>query len=348
MIKIYDEITPELKEKWIELEQHANLFPFQKLEWIEKYILTVGNKNNKYIFYCIFCENEIQAIFPFSIINFNLIKILCFIGLKFSDYCYAIIKNGYDIKKINLDEIFKKLNNKYKFDCIIIKNQKKKIFNKENIFFNYFDEKERYKETVSYQINIKSNWKNFVSKNKNKKIKRLENLIKKNLESSLQYKINTFDLNLDEKTKIINFLINKKRDQLNRTKIFHYLNNSKYENFLKELFIENSDKMVAYSYLKSNEDLIAVHIGFLYKKKFYYLFPVYDYKFKKLSAGKYLLIKIIQNCFENNYELFDFTTGGESYKKEWSNNEEILYSFVKNTTILGNLFKKFYFLYKSF
>ena len=36
MFKIYNEITYDLKNQWIELENDADIYPFQKLEWIEK------------------------------------------------------------------------------------------------------------------------------------------------------------------------------------------------------------------------------------------------------------------------------------------------------------------------
>ena len=54
------------------------------------------------------------------------------------------------------------------------------------------------------------------------------------------------------------------------------------------------------------------------EKVFYYIFPVYDHKFKNLSPGNLLLYRII-NDHMNQLTFFDFTVGGEKYKAKWSN-----------------------------
>ena len=346
MFKIYSDITPELEQQWRELEKNSNFFPFQKLEWIKSYIKNMKLKNDKYLYYCVFEDNSLMAIFPLSIIKISVVKVLCFIGFKFADYCYPIINKKYDIKKINTKHIFENIYKEFKFDNVIIKNQKELFFNKKNIFFDNENYKDRYKEDLSYKININSTWEDYLDIRKKKIIKKLDKSIKRRLGENFEFKINSFDLTNIEKIKIVNFLITKKRDQLNRTKIFHYLNNSKYENFFKEIFINNNANFVSYSYIKSNNSLIAVHIGFLHSNNFYYLFPVYDYQFKQVAAGKFVISKLIRNSFENGYSSFDFTTGGEVYKQDWSNDKTILYSFIKNYSLLGRIFKLTYLFYK--
>ena len=347
MFKIYSEITPELEQQWLELEKNSNFFPFQKLEWIKSYSKNMKLRNDIYLYYCVFENNSLVAIFPLSIIKISVVKVLCFIGFKFADYCYPIINKNYDIKKINTKNIFENIYKEFKFDNVIIKNQKELFFNEKNIFFDNEDHKDRYKEDLSYKININSTWEYYLDIRRKKIVKKLDKLIKKKLGENFEFKLNSFDLSNIEKREIVDFLITKKRDQLNRTKIFHYLNNSKYENFLKEIFLDINDNFVSYSYIKSNNRIIAVHIGFLHANNFYYLFPVYDYKFKHVTAGRFIISKLINNFFENGYFTFDFTTGGEIYKQEWSNEKTILYSFIKNYSFLGKIFKLVYLFYKS-
>ena len=45
--------------------------------------------------------------------------------------------------------------------------------------------------------------------------------------------------------------------------------------------------------------------------------------------------------------MFDFTTGRENYKKEWANNQSDLYSFIKDFTIFGKIFRIGLLIYKS-
>ena len=169
MFKVYNEITPDLKKQWIELETNADIFPFQKLEWIESYINNLATKEDKFIYVCIFKENKLKVVLPLSIIKIGFIKILCFIGFKFTDYCYPVFEKNYDLNQIDLKEIFQDLYRNNKFDCIFIKNQKENFFKKKNIFFKYFNSKDKYKEDLSYRININTNWKNFIDKKKREK-----------------------------------------------------------------------------------------------------------------------------------------------------------------------------------
>tara|TARA_A100000164_G_C21924427_1_gene782294 strand:+ start:363 stop:1418 length:1056 start_codon:yes stop_codon:yes gene_type:complete len=347
MLKIYNEISPDLRKQWIELENNAEIFPFQKLEWIESYINNLGTKDDKFIYVCVFEDDILKVIFPLSIVKVGFVKLLCFTGFKFTDYCYPIADKNYDLNLVNLEQIFQDLLRNNKFDCVFIKNQKEKFFNKENIFFKYFNLNDKYKEDLSYQIQINTDWKNFIGKKRERKIRSLNNTINKNLGTNFNFKINVNDLSLNEKKEIVDFLIKKKRDQLNRTKIFHYLNNSRYENFLKQLFINSSSGLILFSYIKNKNDLLAVHVGFNFKKTFYYMFPVFDYKYKKLSAGKFLLTKLLEDCFNHDFTCFDFTTGKENYKKEWSNQEAVLYSFIKEFTLIGKIFRKILLFYKS-
>ena len=137
---------------------------------------------------------------------------LCFIGLKFTDYCYPIVEIDYDLNKINLHQIFRDLYQKNKFDCIYIKNQKVNFFKKKNIFFKYFDLSDMYKEDLSCQIHIKTDWENFVGKKREKKIKSLNNAISKKVGNGLKARINVTDLSLHEKKRDCRFF-NKKKDR---------------------------------------------------------------------------------------------------------------------------------------
>lgn len=347
MFKIYTEISPELEDHWKKLERNANLFPFQKLEWIKNYSKHMKSKDDLFLYYCEFENDTIKVIFPFSIIKIGIFRILCFVGFKFADYCYPVIEKNYELNKINLFNIVEEIRKNYKFDNIIIKNQKEVYFEKNNIFLSYFKNIDKYKEDSSLKIMINNNWIGYLGDKKLKKIKILQRKLENKINKNYQLVINSNDLDIEKKNDIINFLLKNKRDQLNRTKIFHYLNNSKYEKFLRDLFAKGSKDLISISYIQTENKFLAVHLGFFFKENFYYLFPVYDYQFKELSAGRFLLIKMIENCFTNNIKSFDFTTGDELYKKEWSNYEESLYSFIKSYSLKGKIFKKIYLLYKS-
>ena len=64
------------------------------------------------------------------------------------------------------------------------------------------------------------------------------------------------------------------------------------------------------SALLVEDKIIAVHMGYLYKKNFFYILPAYDYNYKKLSVGNILLLELFEN-FKQNLNTFDFTIGEE-------------------------------------
>ena len=62
--------------------------------------------------------------------------------------------------------------------------------------------------------------------------------------------------------------------------------------------------------------------------------PTYDKEiYGKYSPGRILLTELINWSISNNYEIFDFTTGVENYKKDWTNSEILLSEIV----IVNNL-----------
>ena len=68
---------------------------------------------------------------------------------------------------------------------------------------------------------------------------------------------------------------------------------------------------------------------------------------KIFSPGRLLLIKLLKWSIINKLSIYDFTIGGEAYKKIWCNKDENLYFSLKSITLKGKiystlLFWKFY------
>jgi len=58
----------------------------------------------------------------------------------------------------------------------------------------------------------------------------------------------------------------------------------------------------------------------------------------KYSAGRILLMRLLEWCFINNSKSFDFTIGGENYKKDWCDKETLFYRTIRVTHPLGHVF----------
>jgi CelD/BcsL family acetyltransferase involved in cellulose biosynthesis len=85
-----------------------------------------------------------------------------------------------------------------------------------------------------------------------------------------------------------------------------------------------------------NDHIIATHWGINFRNIFYYLMPAYESgEPAKYSPGKILLLKLIEWCFQHEIKTFDFTFGGEAYKKDWCNSEMKLYQYFLPVSIKG-------------
>ncbi|MCU1273286.1 MAG: protein involved in cellulose biosynthesis (CelD)-like protein [Bryobacterales bacterium] len=102
-----------------------------------------------------------------------------------------------------------------------------------------------------------------------------------------------------------------------------------YDDFL---FAEVNENPYAHvSYIALNGEIIAVHIGYIYKnRRMYYYMPSFDSDLATYSPGRVLTYYLVEDCFTNGVEIFDLTIGAEAYKYHWTRDEVHLTSFVGN------------------
>lgn len=108
-----------------------------------------------------------------------------------------------------------------------------------------------------------------------------------------------------------------------------------YEEFYRDQALHNDT--VHLSCITLDGQIIATHVGYLYKQRFYYLMPAYDHHYGTYSPGRVLAYYLIRDCFEQGVDVFDFSIGSEEYKYEWTRDEVAITSFVSDT-LPGRLF----------
>lgn len=108
-----------------------------------------------------------------------------------------------------------------------------------------------------------------------------------------------------------------------------------YEEFYREEVRRNPS--IHLCRLTLDGEIIATHLGYLYKNRLYFVMPTYDHRFGKYSPGRVLTYYLIRYCFEHGVELFDFCIGPEEYKYEWTDRDVPISSFVSND-LAGSIF----------
>lgn len=96
---------------------------------------------------------------------------------------------------------------------------------------------------------------------------------------------------------------------------------------------------------------MSIHYGIIFRKTYYYYIisnirSVYD----RYSPGRLLVHFLIRFCIKKKFFFFDFLLGDENYKKNWSNETNKIFYYIKviklkgwlNFYILKRIFRNFF------
>jgi CelD/BcsL family acetyltransferase involved in cellulose biosynthesis len=73
------------------------------------------------------------------------------------------------------------------------------------------------------------------------------------------------------------------------------------------------------SWLHCDEEILAVHLGFMHRNVLHYYMPSYDENWGRHSPGSLLIVHLIRWCVENRVGTLDFMRGNDSYKSAFAN-----------------------------
>ena len=99
------------------------------------------------------------------------------------------------------------------------------------------------------------------------------------------------------------------------------------------------DGLVHFSSLNIDNQPIAWHLGFSYRKRFYYYMPAGNNIFANYSPVKIHLYYLIKWSIEQEYKLYDHLKGDENYKTGWSNGYQYVNSLTKRSEKLTTSLK---------
>ena len=333
--KIFNNINNECEKIWREFEINSINDYFQTFDYHKELINNYNLQRLNII--VIFFDKEPIALFPFYVKKYFLIKILMFLGTKYSDYCNPIINPKFInyVDNQNFIEIWKEIINKVDdFDLFFFNNQLSAINNFQNPIVKYLNAK---KFSSIYLINLPSKFdfykKSILEQNKkfhyeiHRTLLKKEKL-KKNHQLNFEIKIlNKSDFKLEELVESkIKKLKKKKRESNLENKIVNLYNNLNKKD-------ENKFLMAT---LKVDDEIISACFCIQFNNKLYYYMPIIlSEKYEKYKIGKILLLEIINWCIEMNIVIFDFGLGAEKYKKYFSNVCLNLFRFYNFNSLKG-------------
>lgn len=86
---------------------------------------------------------------------------------------------------------------------------------------------------------------------------------------------------------------------------------SKVRKLFESLF---EQEVLTISSMMAGDNIVAIHVGVVWNKRFYYWLPAYGIDYKKHSVGQILLEKLMEWSYKEGHQEFDFLLGDEEYK----------------------------------
>ena len=339
--KIFEAFDNEIENIWKELEiNNDNIF--YTFDWHKAWNNNIGKFNSKILIILIEKFNndgKTIIIFPLIIKKYFFCSVLEWSGYPFSDLNSPITNKNIDSEDIEyfitiLEEIRNNIQinifiaiNQLNLDFIKILNQKKKskIFDSSiNYFYNFNSEDFNRRKSGELKYVIKD-------------IERQKRRIRR----KITFINNPLDINMRKKIfhKLIKFIY----EQYERNNSWNFLKKKNYVEFLNS---QVQSQNVHISCLSLDHEVIAAHMGYLYKDNFFYILPAYDYRYKNFSVGNILLLELFQDL-KKNCNKFDFTIGGESYKSKWTNNKSETSNLIFYLDVKGYIFYLYILLKKK-
>jgi len=336
---IYNEFCDELKQYWLSLEKTAQLHVFQSYSWVSYWQETIGQQIlsvHPWIALVLDDSGVPRLIFPLSIRKSLGAKVLEFIGGEQGDYHGPIIDESFLCDDDLLELAWSKIKNELPaHDICYFKKLPAQWLVSENPIIKLFDVKPF--QNSSFYTFLPDSFLEFRSRQR-KKFKADSNRQRKRLAEIGVVEFKVFDGVSEICAKELNEMIEQKRHRCRVMNVPDLFASDVVQQFYKGLSdpfsLKNS--RIHFSVLMLDDEVIASHWGAVHKDRFYYLIPTITIgSLRKYSPGRLLLEHLVEWSIDNNLKIFDFTIGGEEYKRDWCDNEMQLYEYFRVKTILG-------------
>ena len=140
--------------------------------------------------------------------------------------------------------------------------------------------------------------------------------------------------------KLISKMIVQKSRRYRDTGVWDMLSVPEHKTFFEKLVNIPDDQLhIHCSAFLVGEKVVATHVGIIEKDTFYYLMPAHEGgDWEKYSPGRLLLEHLMEWSIQNKLKVFDFTVGGEQYKKDWCDTETKLFETLEAVTFKGKIY----------
>jgi len=142
-----------------------------------------------------------------------------------------------------------------------------------------------------------------------------------------------------ETARLTERLLEFKRRKYARTSTPDFLAAPGVERFYREMTSPGRLGTISHlSALTIGDTVASAHLGFIGRRRFYYIFPAYDMQFGRHGVGHLLLQHLIDQSAAQDFDTFDFGIGDAAYKNKWATHRLALHSHEHAVTAAGRVY----------
>jgi CelD/BcsL family acetyltransferase involved in cellulose biosynthesis len=333
---VFDSFCTELEKLWKELEPVSQHHVFQSHEWLKFWQNTIGDRTLRgvpWIAAVLDMDDQPRMIFPFGIRRHFGVRVLEFLGGGQADYQGPLIHNGWISDISNVESAWNLVCNALpRHDIRHLVKLPAQWCAEDNPMLRIL--KCKFQDS-SYSSRLPEDVNKFQLRLR-PKLKADTHRQRRRLSELGTVKFEVIDKN-DTWLAALDVMIEQKRQRYRSTGVPDMFSDKAVQQFYRELpkrFAEEG--RIHFSIVRLDDEILSTHWGAIYRDRFYFLLPTYESeKWGPYSPGRLLLSNLIEWCIQNGLKVFDFTIGGEDYKKDWCNSEMPLFEHLHIVTPIG-------------
>jgi CelD/BcsL family acetyltransferase involved in cellulose biosynthesis len=134
-------------------------------------------------------------------------------------------------------------------------------------------------------------------------------------------------------------LFELKRQKYQQTRSADFLSAPGVADFYRQIATPQQHAKIGHlSALLVDNAVVAAHLGFFGRGRFYYILPAYDASYARHRPGHLLLNYLVDQTNKQGFETFDLGVGDEAYKISWATEQIALYDHQRAKTAAGQLY----------
>lgn len=334
---VFREFCSDLEMIWKKIEPSSQYHTFQSYEWLKFWQKTIGDcvlGVKPWIAVVLNSDDQPMMIFPFGVRRSLGARILEFLGGGQGDYQGPLIHNNWISDPPNVRSAWNMVRKslpghdirhfiKLPAQWCIEDNPMLDLW--ENTF-----------QDNSYSAQLPNSFSEYQLKLR-PKLKADNIRQRKRLSEKGAVKFEVLDSDNNDRLAALNVMIEQKRQRCRSMGVPDMFSDEMVRCFYKELPSKFANEgRVHFSVLKLDDEVLATHWGAVYRERFYFLIPTFSgEKWGAFSPGRLLLENLLEWSIQNGLKEFDFTIGGEDYKKHWCDSEMPLFEHLQLVTPWG-------------